>query len=478
MRTVPLMVAAVCLVAALIEVSAQAPGVPIEGTRPTAQDSGVLARLEALRGTGKGLDTAGLKAGLLHPTPAVITLPPCHTTSLRPAEVWEAAQRSRVGVGWHYLCHKCDKWHLNLAGGYPIAADGVVATCFHVAEPGSEIREGRLVVVDGEGNPHAVTEVIASSREMDACIVRAEGLKAEPLPLNDQVRPGDPAFLLSNPLNVSGYFTDGMVNRFFWNPKASGAPGKDDFTFLRMNVSTDWAPGSSGSPVLDSCGNAISHVATIAHLGDGKNSSGKGVAHLTLHEGIPARSLKALVKLAADEAGKPEAERKRPTLGQMEELIGAKDYVTAAGVAGMLERAGVGADDGRRMALGKFRIAVGTGKQGEASELAGKLTENAGAEHAVSLNEVAWKLVTGIAKPEPGTLAAAEKVALRSVELLERRDAASLDTLARVSFMLDKKDEAIRTEEQAVAVADGEMKESLEKTLAAYREGKLPEVKE
>lgn len=478
MRTVPLMVAAVCLVAALIEVSAQAPGVPIEGTRPAAQDSGVLARLEALRGTGKGLDTAGLKAGLLHPTPAVITLPPCHTTSLRPAEVWEAAQRSRVGVGWHYLCHKCDKWHLNLAGGYPIAADGVVATCFHVAEPGSEIREGRLVVVDGEGNPHAVTEVIASSREMDACIVRVEGLKAEPLPLNDQVRPGDPAFLLSNPLNVSGYFTDGMVNRFFWNPKASGAPGKDDFTFLRMNVSTDWAPGSSGSPVLDSCGNAISHVATIAHLGDGKNSSGKGVAHLTLHEGIPARSLKALVKLAADEAGKPEAERKRPTLGQLEELIGAKDYVTAAGVAGMLERAGVGADDGRRLVLGKFRIAVGTGKQGEASELAGKLTENAGAEHAVSLNEVAWKLVTGIAKPEAGTLAAAEKAALRSVELLERRDAASLDTLARVSFMLDKKDEAIRTEEQAVAVAEGEMKAELEKTLAAYREGKLPEVKE
>jgi hypothetical protein len=64
------------------------------------------------------------------------------------------------------------------------------------------------------------------------------------------------------------------------------------------------------------------------------------------------------------------------------------------------------------------------------------------------------------------------------VELLERRDAASLDTLARVSFMLDKKDEAIRTEEQAVAVAEGDMKADLEKTLAAYREGKLPEVKE
>mgnify|MGYP001810483371 CR=1 FL=1 len=50
--------------------------------------------------------------------------------------------------------------------------------------------------------------------------------------------------------------------------------------------------------------------------------------------------------------------------------------------------------------------------------------------------------------------AKAEKAALRSVELLERRDAASLDTLARASFMLDKKDEAIRTEEQAVAVAE------------------------
>ena len=34
---------------------------------------------------------------------------------------------------------------------------------------------------------------------------------------------------------------------------------------LRVNVSTDWAPGSSGSAVLDQCGNVIGHVSTISH---------------------------------------------------------------------------------------------------------------------------------------------------------------------------------------------------------------------
>jgi hypothetical protein len=33
-------------------------------------------------------------------------------------------------------------------------------------------------------------------------------------------------------------------------------------------VATDWAPGSSGSAVLDECGNAIGHVSTIATFSD------------------------------------------------------------------------------------------------------------------------------------------------------------------------------------------------------------------
>lgn len=281
---------------------AQAPGVPIESPVPLNKNKTLLEKLDTLRTTRPGLDTAAAKAALAKPTPAPVILPAPRTNPLTPAEIWQTAHRATLRIGWHYLCHKCDHWHVNLAGAYPLTTDGIVATCHHVAEPGPDIREGHLIAVDSEGNVHPVTAILARSRTMDACLLRVDGLKAEPLPLNDNIRPGDPAYLLSTPLDITGYFTTGIINRFYWNPKTQQQPPTtpegENLKHLRLNVSTDWAPGSSGSPVLDTCGNTIGHVATITHLGDGKNSDGKNVAHLTLHEAIPARSLRWLAQQA------------------------------------------------------------------------------------------------------------------------------------------------------------------------------------
>jgi S1-C subfamily serine protease len=456
---------------------AQAPGVPIESAAPLNQNGELLKKLAALRETGRALDAAAAKAALQKPTPAAITLPPCRTTPLRPAEVWETAQGSRLRVGWHFLCHKCDHWHVNLAGGYPITADGVVATCYHVAEPGADIREGRLVAVDGAGHVYPVTSVIARSRTMDACILRVEGLKSEPLPLNDQVRPGDPAFLLSNPLEVSGYFTAGMVNRFFWNKGASPG-GEGELKQLRMHVSTDWAPGSSGSPVLDVCGNAISHVAVIAHLGEGKNSTGKPVAHLTVHEGIPARSLMWLLKQAAIEATHPPDAVPVETLTQLQDALDTNDLTRASTIADALEKAGPRVEDKPRLAYARFLIATGQKQEPESAAAAAHLAGNSLKDDGQRLNEVAWKLLTRFPAPQPDTLTVAEKISRRSVDLQAHREPASLDTLARICFLQGKKDEALRLQAEAVDLAGEGMKGQLEKTLADYRSGKLPEVKD
>jgi S1-C subfamily serine protease len=472
MRIHPLSAALAVMAAFVIDSSAQAPGVPIESPAPLAQNKALLEKLAALRETGKALDAAAAKAALEKPSPAVVELPPCRTTPLRPAEVWQAAQRSRLWVGWNFLCHKCEHWHVNLAGGYPISGDGVVVTCSHVAEPGADIKEGRLVAVDVEGKVYPVTGVIARSRTMDACLLRVEGLKLEPLPLNDQIRPGDPAYLLSSPLNVSGYFTDGMVNRFYWK---TPRPGSDELKHLRMHVSTDWAPGSSGSPLLDTCGNAISHVATISHLGDAKNSGGKGVAHLTLHEAIPARSVQWLVKQAAAAAAKP-AEAEAATLTEVQEALEAGDHARAATLADAVEKAGAPEADQPRLAFARFLIAAGLKQETESSAHAARLVENSLKDNGPVLNEVAWKLVTRFPAPQPDTLTAAEKIARRSVDLQAHRDPASLDTLARVCFLQGKKDEALKLQEEAVNVAEAGLKTQLEKTLDDYRSGKLPEV--
>ena len=463
----------VCAMLALVLSSgAQAPDVPIEKPVPPGQDRELLDRLATLREAHRGLDAAALREALRRPSPAPLTLPACRTAALRPAEVWQAAQRGRVHVGWHHLCHKCDNWHVNLAGGYPITADGVVATCHHVAEPGPEVREGHLVAVDAEGRPWPVTQVIAADREMDACLLRVEGLRCDPLPLNADVRPGDAAYLLSTPLGVGGYFSAGMVNRFYWHPKSRGRDlAGEDCTFLRVNVSTDWAPGSSGSPVLDACGNAICHVATISHLGDAKNSSGKGVAHLTLHEGVPARAVLALVRKAARDATDPPPAA--PTVADLEASVAAGAFVEAAAMADALEKAGGGDSERSRIIAARCLIAIGSGKDSDAAAAGERLAEAPAAE-AVPLNEAAWKLVTALPAPSPAVLAAAEKCARRSVSLHERRDPASLDTLARVCFLLGKKDEAVTLQEEAVAAAQGDLKARLEKTLTDYRADRLP----
>jgi hypothetical protein len=268
-----------------------------------------------------------------------------------------------------------------------------------------------------------------------------------------------------------------MVNRFFWNNR-SGAPASgngDELKQLRMHVSTDWAPGSSGSPVLDICGNAISHVAVIGHLGEGKNSTGKPVAHLTVHEGIPARSLMWLLKRAATDATRPPEE---DTLTQLQEALDARDLTRAASLADALEKAGPKPEDKSRLAFARFTIAAGLKQEPEAAGAAARLAEDSLKDNAQGLNEIAWKLVTLFPSPKEETLSAAEKISRRSVDLEAHRNPATLDTLARVCFLQGKKDEALRLQAEAVNVADESVKAMMEKTLTDYRAGKLPEVKE
>jgi thiol-disulfide isomerase/thioredoxin len=89
-------------------------------------------------------------------------------------------------------------------------------------------------------------------------------------------------------------------------------------------------------------------------------------------------------------------------------------------------------------------------------------------------NELAWTIAAS-ELPVQRCLALAETLAGRAVDLTKGTQSDSLDTLARVQFMLGKKPEAIATEEKAVSVEQnpGE-KGNLEKTLASYRDGKLP----
>lgn len=179
--------------------------------------------------------------------------------------------------------------------------------------------EGYLIADDASGNILPVTAVLAQDQEMDAAILRVQGGNFTPLPLNDQTAPGDTVYVFSDPMGAVGYFSSGMLNRFFWfdGRRSTNAAAIDGARNLCIHVSADWAPASSGAALMD-CGNAIGHVSAIdpqvsddplpppeeKPMKPGKKSSkspppppeNDNSVLIILHEAVPARGVKLLAE--------------------------------------------------------------------------------------------------------------------------------------------------------------------------------------
>ena len=285
----------VLLIAVSSSVFAQAPGVPIiRETRGAPPE--LIEAAKKLRDDGKLISMATAQEQLARPS-CQLLLPAAGSQTLPGGEVWRRARAAHLRVGYLYLCTKCEHLHLNIAGGYAITAGGAVATCFHVIEP-KDMKEGHLVAVTEKGAVLPVLEVLAGNRANDVAIVRVQSEKAlDPLPLNPNVRPGDEAWCYSDPFGRSNYFSKGIVNRFFQRSVTNGAVS------VRINVSTDWAPGSSGSAVLDSCGNAIGHVSEISAQGSqpaaraaAPDANKTGQTYIIFHDAVRAADVLGLVK--------------------------------------------------------------------------------------------------------------------------------------------------------------------------------------
>jgi hypothetical protein len=264
-----------------------------------AFDSRLGANARALNEQGRLPSAAVFAEMLRNPKLVPVALPPVATTTLRARDVARRAEAAYVRVGWVYKCAQCTRWHSQLAGGYAIAADTVV-TARHVMNPPEKMKEndGFPVVLRGESELLPLTGVLAADTGMDTVVLRVIARDLSGLPLSGAAEVGDPVFCLSDPAGHRGVFTDGIVNRV---TVVSGG-SKDKVADRRLTVGTDWAPGSSGSAVLDAYGNAVGHVARIqAVFGKKPASATAGGADaaapvaMNLHEAIPASSVRGLL---------------------------------------------------------------------------------------------------------------------------------------------------------------------------------------
>ena len=122
------------------------------------------------------------------------------------------------------------------------------------------------------------------------------------------------------------------------------------------------------------------------------------------------------------------------------------------------------------------QIALGKGDPSGIYKRIAKYAEE-NKEDGEQQNEIAWDLATNPIFEGKRNLELAEKCAQIAVKLASGNDkAASLDTLARIKFLQGKKDEAIKLQQQAVELADEDMKPEVQATLDSLKKGILPKV--
>jgi thiol-disulfide isomerase/thioredoxin len=285
------------------EAPAPAVSVPPLPTTPPAAPATLeplIAKATELQNAGKLLTAEVFAAQKQNPQPAPVALVPAATTPLTGREIARRAAAAYLRAGWFFQCTKCGRWHTNLAGSYAIASDTVV-TAHHVMQPPDNMKPGvgYPILVRGETEVVPVSGVLADDASMDAIVLRAAVKDLSPLPLGGDVQIGDSVWCLSDPRGERGYFSAGIVNRFV-DRTANGA------RLQRINVSTDWAPGSSGAAILDAAGNVIGHVATIralfgkspTHSADdkpGAPGTGAPAMAMNLHEAVPAKSVLTII---------------------------------------------------------------------------------------------------------------------------------------------------------------------------------------
>jgi hypothetical protein len=274
----------------------QGAGVPVY-TWDSYGDEQILSAAEKLFDTGKLVRETVLTNQLYGRKSCELKLSALHTEKLAGRELWSVARAAHVRVGWYYRTTRNDEWRVTMAAGYALTTNGAVATCYHVARAPENCKEAYLIAVGENGQAYPVTEILAANADADACILRVAANDLKPLALNTNVFPGDRCVCYSDPMGERGYFSDGVVSRFLSPHRRDGRVVK---SATRLDVTTEWAPGSSGAAVLDESGNAIGHVSMISNLSSRQPGiRGSSGPLITIHEAVSARDVLALVKPAS-----------------------------------------------------------------------------------------------------------------------------------------------------------------------------------
>ncbi|MBQ0049234.1 MAG: trypsin-like peptidase domain-containing protein [Bacteroidales bacterium] len=211
-------------------------------------------------------------------------------------QLYERRSNSALIFGKTYVCDKCPELHVSLiATATPVTIDGICLVNFHMIKP--IVQRDAFVpgdsvyfMADRAGQVFPITDILAVSPEEDAAVVKVDtqGEKLDAIPLGEPALVGQHINLISHPKQMVYTYTQGYVTR----NSTYDYPGYP--TLDHMEISADFAEGSSGGPVMDDRGNLVAMVkGTTSIFYDKERRNPQMVLRVT----IPITTLRRLIGL-------------------------------------------------------------------------------------------------------------------------------------------------------------------------------------
>ncbi|MFM1872881.1 MAG: hypothetical protein RL398_2303 [Planctomycetota bacterium] len=277
------------------------------------EDEKLTGRIELacdrLRVTAKLVPCAELLAkdpepGMAGALPPQVAVPP-ERAPLAPTQVYQTLRRSMRAVGHYYRCLECEDWHFNPSSGFALDGQGRVVTCAHVLPPDAETRDAFLVCADLDGNVWPVEKVLAIDRKADLAVLQTSERGAVGIELSGGAAVGARVYCLSNPDGMYGYFSEGIVARRYLYREPADEADPDGVrrppAQPLLDVTCQWAGGSSGGPVVDAWGRLVGVVQSTQTVSY-PDEDDRNVTELVVRSAVPVESLRKLFAAATAKA--------------------------------------------------------------------------------------------------------------------------------------------------------------------------------
>ena len=213
----------------------------------------------------KGMSTLNRECQTLaEGTPVDMKACPAGKRELKPGEIVEKRRESVLMMFKYSRATTRPEAIEPWATAVVLSEDGVCVTNWHVfwqlidTAARLDLRDSLLFVATEAGKVYSITSILSYSRSGDLAFFKIDsrGDRLVPMPIGQDIAVGENVYALTNPAGYPYVYTTGVVSRTF--TKEAGNPFGN-----RVEITADFAKGSSGGPIMDDRGNMIAIVSCL-----------------------------------------------------------------------------------------------------------------------------------------------------------------------------------------------------------------------